>query len=364
LVATERTEFTDGEIVVPGTDDLGDRTRALVERIGEISPDALICHARGDPIDFNAIRYLPASIPKILILHGSTLAVYRAARAVRDHVNVTVAISPRIKEDLISSYGFHEDQLELIPHGIDITAYSNNSLSVSQSGRVRILLHGRIERNKGVLWLPEILSELGRHADEWDCTVSGDGPGLEELKKRIVRAGLSSRIQFVGWTAPEEVPELMSRHDIFLFPTKFEGYPIALIEAMAGGCVPVVSRLPGVTDWIIQDGVNGLLFPIGNVRQAARHLLGLCSDRRRLAELRHRAPETVSRYSLEWMAEQYYQLLCGVRSGPQSKQPAERLDKCELADGLKPAWWYSLPEPVKNRLRIVREKIRTSVRVP
>lgn len=364
LVAAESAEPTDGEIVAPHSDDLGSRTRALVERLIEISPDALICHARGDPIDFNAIRYLPDSIPKILILHGSTLAVYRAARAVRDHVNVTVAISPRIKEDLISSYGFHEDTLELIPHGIDITAYSSRSLMVSQTGRLRILIHGRIERNKGVLWLPDILAELSRHTDEWSCTVSGDGPGLAELKRRIARAGLSDRIQFAGWTASEKVSDLMSRHEVFLFPSTFEGYPIALIEAMAGGCVPVASRLPGVTDWIIQDGVNGLLFPIGNVRQAAHHLFVMCSDRRRLAELRQRAQESVSTYNLEWMAEQYYRLLCDVQSSPQPSRPAERLDKCELADGLKPAWWYGLPEPIKNRLRIARERIRTSVRVP
>ena len=365
LVAAESAEPTDGEIVAPDASDLGRRTRALVDRMNDIAPDALICHARGDPVDFNAIRYFQASIPKILVLHGSTLAVYRAARAVRDYVNVTVAISPRIKEDLINSYGFHEDKLELIPHGIDMAAYSHSQLSANQTGRLRILIHGRIERNKGVLWLPEILAELGRHSDAWDCTISGDGPDLAELQRRIAGAGLLGRVNFAGWTPSEEVPGLMRRHDVFLFPTKFEGYPIALIEAMAGGCVPVASQLPGVTDWIIQDGVNGLLFSIGNVGQAAQQLLGLCTDPCRLAEFRQRAQATVGKYSLEWMAEQYYRLLCKVRSGPQAIRSAEILDdKLELAGGLKPAWWYGLPEPIKNRLRVVRERIRNSVKVP
>ena len=364
LIATESAEPTEGEIVAPETDDLGCRTRALIERMNEISPDALICHARGDPIDFNAIRYFPDSTPKLLVLHGSSLAVYRAARTVRDHVNTTVAISPRIKEDLINSYGFNEGRLELIPHGIDMTTYSSGLLSVSQTGRLRILIHGRIDRNKGIFWVPEILAELSRHSDAWDCTISGDGPDLAELKRRIGRAGFSDRVQFVGWTPSEEVPRLMSRHDIFLFPTKFEGYPIALIEAMAGGCAPIASLLPGVTDWIIQNGVNGLLFSIGNVRQAAQHLFGLGSDPHRLAELRHRARVTVNKYNLEWMAEQYYRLLCDARSSPMSKRSAKCLDKFELADGLKPAWWYGFPEPIKNRLRIMRERIRHSVRIP
>ena len=52
-------------MVAPHTDDLTARTRAMVERIREISPDIILCHGVGDRIDFNAIRYLPESIPKI-----------------------------------------------------------------------------------------------------------------------------------------------------------------------------------------------------------------------------------------------------------------------------------------------------------
>ena len=363
LISAGGAEPSDGEVVAPDTDNLADRTRALVERIGEISPDAILCHP-GDRVDLNAIRYLPASIPKVLIPHASTLSTYRCARAVRDYVSATVAISRRIEQDLIAAYGFHEDRLKFIPHGINTAAYASRQLNESLTDRVRLLSHGRIDRTKGILWLPEVLAVLAQNTDEWECTISGEGPDLAELKQRIARVGLTDHIQFVGWTASEDVPELMSQHDIFLFLSQWEGYPTALIEAMAGGCAPVATRLPGVTDWIIQEGVNGLLFPIGNVRQAAQHVLGLLSDRRRLADIRQKAQRDLSRYSLDWMAEQYYQLLCEAQSGPRQIRPAVRLDNCELAGGLKPAWWYGLPEPIKNYLRIMREKMRTSVRVP
>jgi len=364
LIAAEGAEPSDGEVVAQDTDALTARTRALVRRIGEISPDVLICHARGDPVDFNAIRYLPLSIPRVLVLHGSTLAVYRGARAIRDYVNATVAISPRIKQDLITSYGFNEDKLAFIPHGIDVTSFSCLPLHKRTSGSLRILSHGRIDREKGIFWLADMLAELGRRSSEWECTIGGDGPDLPELRRKIARAGISDRVCFAGWTATQDVPELMNRHDIFLFPTKYEGYPISLIEAMASGCAPVASRLPGVTDWLIQDGVNGLLFPIGNFRRAAQHLWGLLSDQQRLGELRLHARETVSMYSLDWMADKYYRLLSEVQARPRQIEATENLDKCALADGLKPAWWYGLPEPVKNHLRIAREKIRTSINIP
>ena len=144
LVATDGAEPTEGEVVAPDTDDLGIRTRALVERIEEISPDAILCHGVGDRIDFNAIRYMPESIPKALILHGSTLAVYRCARAVRDYVSTTVAISPRIEQDLVRTYEFDQKKIRLVPHGIDAAAYADSPIRNSESGPLRILSHGRI----------------------------------------------------------------------------------------------------------------------------------------------------------------------------------------------------------------------------
>jgi glycosyltransferase involved in cell wall biosynthesis len=364
-IAVGGVDSSDGEVVAPDSDDMETRTRALVQHLSKISPHALICHALGDRIDLNAVRYLPDSIPRILVLHGSSLAVYRGAQAIRNHVNASVAISPRIKQDLVSTYGFREDRLKLIPHGVDITSLSSRSLIENSTGHLRILSHGRIDKEqKGVFWIPEILSILVRHSRDWSCTISGDGPDLIELKRRITAAGLSGHTEFVGWTPATDVPSLMNRHDVFLFPTSYEGYPIALIEAMAAGCVPVASRLPGITDWIVENGADGFLFPIGDVRLAAQHLLRLLLDRHRLTDLRRSAREKVSHYSFDSMAEQYYQLLREVLSHPRQISSSRSLANCELANGLKPAWWYNLPEPIKNYLRIARERIRTSVRIP
>jgi len=357
-------DLIDGEILVADAQAIGERTQALVARIVELSPALLLINALGDQIDFNAVRYLPVTIPRILVMHNNSLACYRAARAVREHVNATVAISPRIQEDLISSYGFRGRRVRLIPYSIDLTGFSAEHSNRSH-GRLRILSHGRIEKTqKGLLWLPEILSELDRHSKDWELTISGDGPDLPELEGRLAAAGLAERVEYLGWTDPNDVPALMERHDVFLFPSRFEGFGKTLIEAMAGGCVPVASLLPGITDWIIKDGLNGLLFSVGDVKQAAAHLLDLCDDRDRLTAMRIRAREAASRFSLERMADSYEELFREVLSQPGNIEAAEPLDECALAPGLQPAWWFRLPEPLKDRLRAAREVARTHFRVP
>ena len=156
----------------------------------------------------------------------------------------------------------------------------------------------------------------------------------------------------------------MERHDVFLFPSRFEGFGKTLIEAMAGGCVPVASRLPGITDWILEDGVSGLLFPVGDVKRAAAHLLDLYNDRNRLTTMRGNARDAASKFSLDRMADSYEELFQEVVAQPAGIKPAEPLDDCTLAQGLRPAWWFRLPAPLKDRLRAAREVARTHIRVP
>ena len=133
---------------------------------------------------------------------------------------------------------------------------------------------------------------------------------------------------------------------------------------MAGGCVPVASLLPGITDWIIEDGVNGLLFPVGDVKRAAAHLLDLYNDRNRLTAMRDNARKAASQFSLDRMADSYEELFQEVLTRPARIKPAEPLDDCTLAPGLRPAWWFRLPAPLKDRLRAAREVARTHIRVP
>lgn len=170
-------------------------------------------------------------------------------------------------------------------------------------------------------------------------------------------------MRFKGWTDHANVPALMRRHEVFLFPSKYEGFPMALIEAMAGGCAPVASRLQGITDHIVEDGLSGLLFRIGDARQAAEHTLVLLSDPARLLSLRRCAQNSTARYSLISQAQHYLRLFSKIQSSPLVPS-VEDLQCWTLASGLRPAWWHGMPAPAKSYLRLVREKVQPWITVP
>jgi glycosyltransferase involved in cell wall biosynthesis len=86
-----------------------------------------------------------------------------------------------------------------------------------------------------------------------------DAAMAEEMRADARRRGLQSHLVLV-----ERAPDIENYYraaDIFALPTTREGLPNVLLEAMATGVAPVVSNLPGVTDWIVKDGISGRLVP-------------------------------------------------------------------------------------------------------
>jgi glycosyltransferase involved in cell wall biosynthesis len=106
------------------------------------------------------------------------------------------------------------------------------------------------------------------------------------------RLGLGDRLVFTG--ATHEVPEYLRAADLFVLPSRREGLPVALLEAMACGLPCIASRLPGSTETIIDDGRNGVLVPPGDVAALADAIAALLADPERRRALGAAARVTIT----------------------------------------------------------------------
>ncbi|MGO4126577.1 glycosyltransferase family 4 protein [Inquilinus sp. YAF38] len=327
------------------------RTQAMVTAI-EAEFDGVFVNVLADRVQTNAVRYLDPRILRIMVVHNITPGTYAAARAIRDHVHATVGVSARIQADLVQRYGFHRDRTVTIPNGIDVAEVAAQRPARSQWG-LRLLYLGRVEdQAKGVFWLPRICRDLPSSVT---LTVAGDGPDLARLKSRC--AGLGRRVRFRGAVPPAHVGTLLAEHDVLLMPSRFEGFPVTLVEAMAAGCVPVASRLQGVTDMAIEDGVNGFLFSIGDTRGAARAIVRLAEDRAFLVAASARASRKArEQFGVSLMAERYRDLIDGLRYSQPTVAPPLGLAGWRLPPGLRPGIRTYLPISLKNALRTLRER--------
>ena len=145
-----------------------------------------------------------------------------------------------------------------INNGVSIepSVYLDNSFKKNEE--LKLIYVGRLDVNKNVHSLIDVLSEVLKSGlSNWTLNIVGEGPKFDELKQQIIRLDLGGYIKMLG--ARSDVPSLLRGSDIFLFPSKVEGFSIALIEALFSNVVIVSSDASGNKD-ILSDGSYGYIF--------------------------------------------------------------------------------------------------------
>jgi glycosyltransferase involved in cell wall biosynthesis len=110
--------------------------------------------------------------------------------------------------------------------------------------------------------------------------VAGEGPRRALLERRIAELGLPGRVRLLG--DRDDVADLLEAADLFVLSSRREGLPITLIEAMRAGRAAVSTRIGGTPE-VVEDGVTGLLVPVGDDPALAAALAGLLGDEARCA---------------------------------------------------------------------------------
>ena len=136
---------------------------------------------------------------------------------------------------------------------------------------------GRLAREKGHDVLIDAAAALATRYDEIAILIAGVGPEREALQTRILARGLDGAVRLLGSRPPDEIAELLNGADAFAFPSRMEGHPLALLEAIALGVPAVVTRFGGA-DEVIEDGHTGRLVPMDDPDALARELSAILDD--------------------------------------------------------------------------------------
>src|SRR5205823_4128882 len=107
--------------------------------------------------------YLPRPMLRFMVVHSIALGAYRSIRDLRDDVHGTIGVSPRVRDDLVSSYRFDPRYTHAIPNALDLSPYQMQPQRALRpdTAPLRLLSFGRIEeQSKGVFYLPEVLRRV------------------------------------------------------------------------------------------------------------------------------------------------------------------------------------------------------------
>ncbi len=156
---------------------------------------------------------------------------------------------------------------------------------------------GRLDPVKGFDLLLHAFHQLQDKYPDWHLTILGEGPSRAELEELRSQLNLTDRVHIPGQV--QNVNAHLQQADIFVMSSRFEGFPMALCEAMACG-LPVISTdcLSGPRE-IVTDGVDGILVTIEDVDALAAGLDTLMSDPTKRQQLAQAAPQVLERFGLE-----------------------------------------------------------------
>ncbi|WP_373159559.1 glycosyltransferase family 4 protein [Mycobacterium marinum] len=146
------------------------------------------------------------------------------------------------------------------------------------------------------------------------ATLAGDGD-VDQVRAAVAKAGLGETIDVVGWLDPMARDELLCRAQIFVLPSRNEGLPMALLEAMANGLAPVTTTAGSIGE-VVTDGVNGLLVGPAHADQLAHALGALVTDENLRARLGGAARERAGEFGLDRWYQQLTRLWASLASDP------------------------------------------------
>jgi len=252
------------------------------------------------------------------IVRGKSQAEYWALTSADRVLSVSPSLSDRYRDA-----GLPEARLRLTPNGIDTTRFRpaspperlelRRALGWPEDQPV-VLFVGFFSRDKR----PDLAFRAWRRLAVEDGTtirlayIGATGPTYYEIDPSLASqirtgaaaVGAADRVEFIDPT--NEIDRYLRAADVFVMPSARESQGVALLEAMACGLPSIASRLPGATDVLIEDGVDGRLFPVDDEAALAAALRDVLGDRPAAAAMGARARErVVARYGIAAAAERW-----------------------------------------------------------
>jgi glycosyltransferase involved in cell wall biosynthesis len=207
-------------------------------------------------------------------------------------------------------------RIELLPNGARCAEILAAGRPPADAAALRLLYIGRLVPTKGIFESIEALKLLRARGIEARLTIAGSGPVDAELRQSAATHGVQDLVTFAGATFGEAKLRLLAAADVLMLPTyHLEGLPYALLEGMAAGLVPIVTRVGAIPD-VVMPEVHGIFVPPRDPQAVAAALAALHADRAALERMGAASCERVTtHYSVERVAGDFtalYRALAGA----------------------------------------------------
>lgn len=280
----------------------------LARLLTDAQPALLVTHLFKADL-YGALAAAVTGVPLVSHKHNEDQflrhPVYGAlGRVAHAHAARAITVSDAVRRFYVEQAGFPAGRLITIRHGIDGPA-ARQAVRIRDDAPTRELTLGTVARlapQKGLPVLLQTVRVLVNCGRRVRLVVAGSGEDEAALRRQADQLGLRERVRFVGQV--DDVAALIRSFDLFVLPSRWEGFGLVLLEAMAQSC-PIVATCVGGIPEVVADGETGLLVPPEDVGALANAIGALIDDpSRRHALGRAGHARFRHRFTAERMAEE------------------------------------------------------------
>jgi N-acetyl-alpha-D-glucosaminyl L-malate synthase BshA len=258
----------------------------------------------------------------ITTLHGTDITLvgqessfYGITKFSIEQSDEVTAVSAYLRDETYRAFGCVSCDVRVIPNFVNLAEYkpgepgARNTLAPEGSKMITHVSNFReVKRVKDVV---RVFARI-RRAMPATLIMVGDGPDRVDAEHEAAELGVTADVRFLGRL--DSVASLLQATDLFLLPSQTESFGLAALEAMACGSPVVASRAGGIPE-VVDDGVTGILEPVGSVEAMGRRAVELLRDPRRYGAMREAAISKAREFSADRVVPMYEQLYEEVLRG-------------------------------------------------
>jgi len=232
----------------------------------------------------------------------------RAHRRLLSRADRIVAVAESVKRELISLFGVREEQVVVVPRGVDPSRLRPIRPRIDVRRELGIEADASVVLSLGALnWEKDPLTHLRITLPELSSgrlvhVFAGDGPLRAELASAVTQAGVNDGVRVLG--SRSDIGDLLGASDMLLLASRTEGMPGCLIEAGMAGLPSVAFDVAGVTE-VVSHERSGFVLPVGDLEGMRGALRALASDPSRRATMGDEARRRCERFDIAHVARRY-----------------------------------------------------------
>jgi len=247
-----------------------------------------------------------------ITLVGQEASFYAITKFSIEQSDLVTAVSTYLRDETYRAFGCVSCDVKVIPNFVNLAEYFPDPArkweGLAPAGHRRIMHVSNFREVKRVKDVIRVFARI-RRAMPATLAMVGDGPERPDAEAEAKELGVAEDVKFLGRL--DSVATLLQGCELFLLPSTTESFGLAALEAMACGAVVVATRVGGIPE-VVDDGVDGILEPVGSVEAMGRRAVDLLRDGDALARMRSAAIARAGEFSADRIVPMYEALYAEV----------------------------------------------------